>query len=154
MNRTPSAALATLLDPVTLERHDWRSAELGALWQAQLAAPLDFDLRDVTPDAPRTLATVVNPPQTFGELFRHPEPPVELLRLAQQFGKRHRQDPDSGLPAEIATAIYFVSIELARVRCGRPISELTAESLRKGVQWTLAQPWLDPATRAVLADTP
>jgi hypothetical protein len=74
---------------------------------------------------------------------------MELLELAKDFGKALRLDSSCGVPAEVATVIYYASIVAARVRLGRRISDLDEAALRRGVEWTLAQPWLDAAMRAM-----
>ena len=51
------------------------------------------------------------------------------------------------MPSEIAAALYYASILLARLRCSRRISELDDAAMRKGTMWIVRQPWLDDETR-------
>jgi len=144
--------LAQLLAVQTGGETHWPVSDLAAILRHQLNAPLRADLSTTNPDAGKTLDTVsaAGPaPATFGELFAHPHPPLELLELAKEFGKALRRDPSAGVPVEVATVIYYASIVAARLRYGRQISDLDEAALRRGIQWTLARPWLDAATRAL-----
>jgi len=154
--RTDSKHLAELIGLRNEGARLWSAEELGAMLRHQWNSLLDFDLGDVTPDAKATLvASRVNtsePSQTFADLFRQPHPPVSLLKLAKEFGKRHRTDPESPLPREISTLLYYLSIVVALARCNERITELTDADLRKGIEWAIAQPWMDDATRALLQE--
>jgi hypothetical protein len=72
--------------------------------------------------------------------------------LTKDFAKACRISADSPIPREIATVLYFASIAVARLRCGRRITELTDTAVRKGLDWALGQPWLDEATRRLLEE--
>jgi hypothetical protein len=153
-NQSAPQSLARLLDAET-GGGDWTAEEMAAILRHQLAAPLRADLTATNPRAGKTLDTVSQagpPPATFGELFAHPRPPLELLELAKDFGKALRRDAACGVPAGVATVIYYASIVAARLRCGRRISDLDETALRRGVEWALAQPWLDEATRAMFEE--
>jgi len=145
-------SLARLLEVESGAKTDWSASDLAAILRHQLNAPLRTDLSCTNPDAGKTLDTIsaAGPaPATFGELFAHPHPPLELLKLAKEFGKALRRDPSSGIPAEVATVIYYASIVAARLRCRRQISDLDQAAFRRGIKWALARPWLDAATRAL-----
>lgn len=126
----------------------WRPAELGAILDHQLAAPLECDLGGLDKGLAGRLAAAGGPPiKSFRDLLHHPHPPVELLELTKRFGKACRNHPDSPLPDEIATVLYFLSIVVAITRCGRRITKMDDPSLRYSLDWALKQPWLDEATR-------
>jgi hypothetical protein len=151
-SRSTPQSLARLLEPEAGGKTEWSASDLAAILRHQLKAPLRADLSSTNPDAGKTLDTVsaaTPAPATFGELFAHPHPPLELLELAKEFGKALRRDPAGGVPAEVATVIYYASIVAARLRCGRQISDLDEATLRRGIQWALARPWLDAAIRAL-----
>jgi hypothetical protein len=121
----------------------------------QLNAPLRADLSSVNPDAGRTFDIVcaAGPaPAAFGELFAHPRPSLELLELAKEFGKTLRRDASCGVPPQVAAVIYYASIVVARLRLRQHISDLDEEALRRGIEWVLAQPWVDERTRALFED--
>jgi hypothetical protein len=151
-----SRCLAKLMSLDANEVRVWQTEELGAIWRHQLQSPLEFDLTTVDADAKTTLATLSATaeswPRTFGDLLRHPHPPMGLLRLTKDFGKLHRNDPASPLPREIATVLYFAGIVLALTRCGQRISRLDDQFLRAGVEWVIAQPWLDEPTRSLVGE--
>ena len=83
------------------------------------------------------------PLRTFGDLLHHRQPPLELLELTKRFAKDCRKHPDGSLPDEIATALYFLSIAAAIVKCGRRITGMDDQSLAYSLDWTLKQAWLD-----------
>lgn len=154
-SQTKPQSLARLLSVEADDRPDRSVANLAAVWRHQLSAPLRGDLSSTHPDAGKTLDAISAAglvPATFGELFAHPRPPLELLELAKEFGKALRRDTACGVPAEVATVVYYASIVAARARLGQRISDLDEAALRSGIEWALTQPWLDAATRALFED--
>ena len=137
-NSSPDA-LASMLEVDCADGQTWREQELAAVLRHQMGAPLRVDLgtRDDETAA------------TFHDLLHHPAPPIELLVLANDFAKACRTGPRSALPKEVAAVIYFAAIAVARHKCGTLITQLSPEELRAGVEWVLAQPWVDRATRAL-----
>ena len=136
----------------------WRPAEFAAVWRHQLSVPVRAELNAAgTPPAEQgrsgaaelpSKAAVADP--TIGHLLHHPQPPHELLDRLREFAKGAKDARDGGLPHEIARVLYFASIVAGLVRCGRRITSLGEESLRRGVDWSLGQEWIDPQTRALL----
>ena len=130
----------------------WRLDELAAIFKHQLAAPVQSDLADGTArDEP------ASPPgfpemQSFDELFHNPKPPIELLKSVKEFAKANRDHPASVLPGEIATILYFASVILARWRCGEVITTLNDQEVRAGIEWAIAEPWVDERTRSLLCE--
>lgn len=154
-SHTKPQFLARLLD-AEAGSGEWSVDDMAAILRHQLSAPLRGDLSATNPHAGKTfdkISRIGPPPATFGELFAHPHPPLELLELAKDFGKALRRDASCGVPAGVATVIYYASIVAARLRCGKRISDLDEAALRRGVNWALAQPWLDAATRAMFEET-
>ena len=140
------------LDRVAL----WQPQELAAIWQHQLAAPLAFDFSFLDEEVTRCAETFTGasgpPLRTFGDLFAHPAPPVQLLEQTKRFAKQCRLRPDGPLPAEIATLLYVLSIVSARTKGDKQISGLGDEALRYSLHWSLAQPFLDARTRRWLEE--
>lgn len=135
-------------------RHVWRADELSAILRHQLDAPLEFDLGDLSEEyakvAPPAEAGTLHWRVTFGELLHHARPPLPLVERAKRFAKACRNHPDGPLPVEVATVLYFALIVVARLRCdGARISALDDAALVDGMQWALAQEWLDERTRAL-----
>jgi hypothetical protein len=88
--------------------------------------------------------------KSFGDLFQHPAPVRELLELVKDFAKANVDHPESGLPGEIAAALYYTSIAAALVRLDVRITQLPDAALQTGLRQTLDQGWLDDATRELL----
>jgi hypothetical protein len=59
--------------------------------------------------------------------------------------------PESGLPREIATALYYISIATALLRMDKRISQLPDADLQRGLRWAQEQKWLDDATKGLIA---
>ena len=128
----------------------WRLDELPAIFKHQLAAPVRLDLADGTV-GDRAASTSGFPEiRTFDELFHYPKPPIELLKSVKEFAKANRDHPASVLPGGIATLLYFASVIVARWRCGEVITTLNDQELRAGIEWAIAQPWVDERTRSLL----
>jgi len=132
------------------------TAELEAILQHQLAAPLAPDLSVVDPAVRSRIRewgeAAGQQLNTFRDLFQHPRPPVELLELTKRFAKHCRNHPEHPLPEEVATVLYFLVLAAALVKCGSRISKLSDAALREGIVWALDQPWLDEATRKILQE--
>ena len=90
--------------------------------------------------------------KSFGDLFRHPSPPVDLLKLVKDFAKANLDHPASGMPGEIATALYYASIAVALVNLNQRISQLPDADLRRGsLKRVKEQPWLDEQTKELFS---
>jgi hypothetical protein len=85
--------------------------------------------------------------KSFADLFQHPAPLVELLELVKDFAKANLDHPESGLPGEIAAALYYASIAAALVQLDARISQLPDADLQRGLNWTREQAWLDEPTK-------
>jgi hypothetical protein len=139
----------------------WQPDELAAIFRHQLDAQLEFDLGDVSADLPVGLDALgvggtgtLRWAVTFRDLLlHHPHPPLPLIERAKRFAKACKNEPGGALPAEVATMLYFACIVVARLRCGDArISALDDASLRRGLEWASAQPWIDAGTRHLMED--
>lgn len=143
---------------LALEHHpDYRPEELGAILRHQLSTSVEFDLSSLDPGSQRLLRAAAacgegGGIRTFRDLFCHPAPPIQLLQLTKNFAKGHLNHPESPLPPEIATVLYYTSIVTARVRLDRQISRLAAADLERGVRQVLSEQWLDPDLRDLLEE--
>ncbi len=151
---TDLTRLARLVDGTADDQELWRPEEFGAIFRHQLAAPLHADLGGLDPrlgeklEGLRTLDG--QPVATFGDLLRHPAPPVALLDLVKEFAKKSGGAGRGPVPPEVATLLYYLSIGVALFRCGRRLTRLDGSALREGFHWARAQPWTDEATRELL----
>lgn len=132
----------------------WKPEELTAILRHQFDAPLAFDLGSLQPgmaERVESLSRGHEPPiRTFRELFHHPRPPVELLRLTKDFAKGLAGRSEAPVPDPIANVLYTLSIVVAMTRCACHISELSNEELRRRIDWAAEQPWVDEPTRDLL----
>jgi len=133
----------------------WRPDELAAILRHQMSAPMLVDLGSFDARTATKLRTLSEAQglllKSFSDLFHHPAPPIELLELVKNFAKANLDHPESGLPGEIASALYYTSIASALVHLDSRISQLLDSDLRRGLHWTEEQAWLDEKTKGLLA---
>jgi len=132
----------------------WRPDELGAVFRHQMAAPVSVDLGSLDSGVSGKLKTLTDASglllKSFRDLFQHPAPPVELLQLVKEFAKLNRDQPESLLPADVASVLYYLSIAVALARCGERISALSDNELQRGFAWAMSQSWVDEPARELL----
>lgn len=147
-----AALMATGVEHATL----WRADELAAMFRHQLSAPVVVDLGSFDARTATRLRTLSEAQglllKSFADLFHHPSPAKELLELVKDFAKTNLDHPESGLPTEIASVLYYTSIAAALVHLNERISKLSDTDLRNGLRWAQQQPWLDEKTRGLLAE--
>ncbi len=147
--------LASLFDDDEIGERIWKPDDLAAVLRHQMTAPLQVDLARLNGaaaalrDAAESKGLLL---KSFGDILRHPRPPVALLKLMKDFAKACRISPDSSIPREVSTVLYLASIVAAMTKCSRRITKLDRAALGKSVQWALAQPWLDETTRALFLE--
>jgi hypothetical protein len=111
----------------------------------QLAAPIAFGPeRGTGSDRPI--------PATFGDLLCEARPSLSLLVLLKDFARAHTLQPNSPIPHEVATILYYAAIIAALVNSDQRISSLSDESLCKGIKAILDFDWIDDATRDLFAE--
>jgi len=154
--RDVTSLLEAALDPDFEQRHDWKPEELGALLAHQWSAPLEADLDALPPEQARVLKQLGDAEgllrRSYGELFTHPLPPVEILEAIKDYAKRNLTRPSADLPEEIARALYVLSVVVARYRCGQRITSQSDETVRASVQAFLAQPWVIEPVKTLLRE--
>jgi hypothetical protein len=132
----------------------WRPEELAAIFRHQMSAPMLVDLGSFDAATATRLKSLSDAQglllKSFADLFHHPAPPLELLQLVKNFAKANVDHPDSGLPGEVASALYYSSIAAALVHLNRRISQLPDADLFRGFRWLENQPWLDEKTKGLL----
>jgi hypothetical protein len=146
--------LATLMSAGAEEGRLWRADELGAIFRHQLAAPMLMDLGGFDPGTAARLKTLSAAQslllKSFSDLFHHPSPPLELLRLTKDFAKANMDQAESTLPAQVAAALYYASIAAALARLDIRISQLKDAELREGLLWARGESWIDSETKQLL----
>ena len=147
--------LAALMASGELRAKLWRPEDLAAMFRHQMSTPMLVDLGSLEARTAAKVRTLSEAHglllKSFSDLFQHPAPPLELLELVKDFAKSNIDHPQSGLPDEIATALYYSSIAAALVRLETRISRLPDADLRQGLRWTSEQAWLDEKTKGLLA---
>ncbi len=153
--RSPPKGLASLLNSSAVSARLWRPQELAAIFRHQLSAPVFMDLGRFDAGDAAKLKGLTDAQglllKSFSELFHHSNPPIELLQLTKDFGKANMNHPESALPHEVATVVYYLSIATALVRLHERISKLPDAELRRGFSWVCAQDWIDAETKALLS---
>lgn len=127
----------------------WSEEDLGAILCHQLAVPLVFALGEDDGGDRHEAGCESSDIASFGELFRAADPPRDMLDLAKRFAKDAMNDPQRGLPREVAQVLYYLAIATAH-RVGYRISTLAEVELAQGVRWSLGQRWVRGETRACL----
>jgi hypothetical protein len=138
----------------------WEAEDLRQMVQHQMAAPLEFDLCSVKlSEAEQQMAAELlntagsSGTTTFGDLFRSPTPPLELLRLSQKFFKTNLTSHRDGSPEyKVAYVFYLLSIVAARVRHGVKISRLPDKDLLHVIKSVAGWSWIDEEIRQLLAE--
>lgn len=160
--------LATLMTTASDvgSRGRWRPDELGQILRHQLEAPLLFDLGTSDSqftdeqEAPGAAAAAgaaaaesdASRVSSFGELFLHSRPPLQLLRLTKRFAKTSDRRAANPLPEEVATVLYYAAIVAALLRHGEHISRVSDETLREGTDWVLQREWVAGPLRGLFME--
>ena len=130
--------------------HEWTDNELDVMLLHQLGTEIQLDPKLLSGDMARKLMALASRgtplPNRYCDLFRHADPPIELLQYAKQVAKATRHHPDSPLQ-KISTVLYYSAILVALMRRNQRITGLDDGALAFGVEWVLEQPWIDPSTR-------
>ena len=132
----------------------WRTDELAAIFKHQVSAPMLVDLRGFDPRIATRLQMLGESQglllKSFSNLIHHSSPPIELLELVKDFAKANIDRPESGLPSEIASVLYYLSIASALVHLDARISKLMDADLHRGLSWARGQAWLDDPSGQLL----
>jgi len=152
--KSQAKALAALMASGEERARLWRPEELAAIFKHQISTPMEVDLGGFDPRTATRLKLVSEAQglllKSFDDLFHHATPPLELLEMVKDFAKANLEHPESGLPAEIASALYYASIASALVHLNLRITRLSDGELRRGLVWTREQGWLDDRTKELL----
>lgn len=151
-----SGSWAALFDLDDHQETPWYEDELASVLAHQLKAPLHFDLQGLPPGTRRLLRAACEVEatettlSTYGDLFRHPEPPLILLILVKRYAKAHQLHPSGVIPPQVAAVLYYGCIALACIRWNRLISSLTNDQLVQGLRTVLSYDWVPNELKPVL----
>ena len=148
--------LGEFLNSVSEDASTWSETDLRAMFDELLATPLKINLADLD----SCLAEEVRAwcagedlaVKTLGDILRHPNPPLGLLRLIKDFAKANIHHYACPWPFEIARLIYYLTNAAAISRRSSSISKLTSAETRQGFMWAVQQPWVDENARQLLSD--
>lgn len=137
---------AQLLKDESDTQENWSEAELGAMLDHQLAAALEPELwvAEATP----MVTPATNPAAcTFRDAIFGQIASLESLRRINDYAWEQMSRAEAILPEEIARVLYYGSAMAARRFSGECGCLLSQARLKAGVNWVLAQEWIDPAIR-------
>lgn len=154
--RQDTRDLEALLDPGLMQQRVWHPQELGAMLEHQWNAPVEPDLEGMPPEQARLLSKLCVADhlvlKSYGDIFTHRLPPIELLELIKEYAKRNMAGTDKELPGDIAKLLYVLSVVVAGLRCGKRITSQSDESVRKSIHSVLAQSWITAPVTSILHD--
>jgi hypothetical protein len=134
----------------------WGEGELANILDHQLRAPI---LADLQPNATLLQSLGLGKVrrgdaalETFGDLLKHPRPPLLLLQLAKEFAKTADNQLFDPLPPPVAEALYLLIIAAALVRNGQRITTMDDEEFLTGLEWLANQQWIAAPWRELAAD--
>src|SRR5437773_426913 len=159
---TSPTRLAELFD-VGKAADRWSAEELRDCLEHLLSLPFESALAHLPTELASKLRSLAGRLQVFsaaekahircfGDLFRQPDPPLDLLRFAKDFGKAVHRHEKIVWPPRVGAVIYYTSLGAALVHCGERIGRLSTEDLRKGFGQMGALPWVDDATKKLFAE--
>jgi len=150
------------LDGEARSQGHWDEEDLRDILQHQLAAPLLFDLEQLSESERQALEQArhdfskirgESPVYRFEDVLLSDRPPLALLRLVKDYAKGgDRQGADAGLPEEVATVVYYAAIFVALSRCGQRITSLDDAALARGGRWVVDRPWVGQPVRQIVLD--
>lgn len=148
--------LADLMDLEGAHDRLWLADELESVFRHQMSAPVQFDLARLGRGRAGQLRVLCEGEglllKSFGDLFAHPHPPLELLRLTQEFAKLNRQAAAAEMPVAVATVLYYASIATALVRCHTRTTRMGNAELCRGLRSILALSWVTDPIRGLCAE--
>jgi hypothetical protein len=136
----PTAPTAKRIPPDATQPADY-----SIILASTLAAPIDPE------GAPAGKIAVL---PTMGELLVQLAPPAYWLIRVKEWAKPLMTSDDTRWPREVAGVLYFAAVAAGRLRCPHEhTSDLTDAKVRKGAEWALCLPWLDPALASLFKET-
>lgn len=129
--KLPARKLAALLEATEAETVSWHEDEYLLVLEHQL----DAFLSSVAPTASAQL--------TFRQFFRQGAS-LDLILACKDWAKRNLRSPNSALPHEVSTVLYYALICKGRIEHAKPMTALNDQSLLNGIDWCLRRKWLPP----------
>lgn len=137
-------------------KEPFQPEELRILMAEELSGPLEFDLSGLDQGEARRLLLRARTQgllvRSLGELFQHPKPPLDLLKLAKDYFKLNQSHPKSDLPADVALGLYYLCIAVALWRHQQRITSLGRDELAAAFRWMQSQTWMDEASKRAASE--
>lgn len=142
----PPSGLGELL-ALGLKVHDrWTPQELEAALAEQVSAPVEFQLTALKPTEAKSLRARAEVQglllRNLDDLLHHAHPPLPLLVMAKDYFKANSLRPHPGLPAEVARALYYLTVAVAWLRHHTRISTLSDTQVVAALGWVQQQQWI------------
>ena len=132
----------------------WSPAEMQAMWQHQLSAPVQVDLATLhfsrlaqLSDSPEVQPFLAN---SFQHLLNHPSPPIELLKMTKDFAKQVLKSREDTQLNDVAAVLYHAAYAAGILRCQKRLGGMDEAELQRGFKWALTRRWLDESTRQLI----
>jgi hypothetical protein len=140
-----------------LKAHDsWTPQELEAALAEQVSAPVEFQLTALRPAEAKRLRARAEVQglllKNLDDLLHHAHPPLPLLVMAKDYFKANSLRPHPGLPAEVARALYYLTVAVAWLRHHTRISTLSDAQVVAALDWVRQQRWISADLRALAAE--
>lgn len=154
--RSTPDRLARLMSTSEENSTPMSTEELATAWAGIRKVTIEISLANHDPISSNSPSRMDREPNsdraewTYGKLLADPAAPLEALSQLKGFAKINREHPDSALPREIATVLYYASIAAALTKHDQRISSLGDGDLGEGLAWAAEQSWLDEDTRTML----
>ena len=123
----------------------------AASFQLQMALPLRTALADVSPRMTALLSLVAGendqPIVTLGDLFEHPQPPIEILQIVKEWATQCMQKKNDDIPPRVAPVIYLAAVAAAFVKCQHRLTRSDDTDLQVTFRQALGTSWITGSVR-------
>jgi hypothetical protein len=136
-----------------LVKHTWEAShsfstdDLQSFLVSSLDHPLIWENPQNGTPAVASVTQEPRPETTLRKLLAQDKPPLSRIKSAKDYAKACLLNPESSMPPEVATVLYFLCIAVALARHQARISSLSNEALSQGFAWASAVEWVDADTR-------
>lgn len=149
-NATPDQ-LASLLT-CEMPAPPWSSVDLADMWRQLLSVSIleELDRVGATTNAVANACDAAIPViARIEELLGHPTPPVLVLDAIRRMAKIQAASNEGAGSGTVARALYFTTLATG-FNAKVSTTKLSDAQFVDGLEWAIAQPWIDEKTRAVL----
>ena len=129
--------------------------DFAAALGTALDATLLIDEGGLAPDLTRDLLAALRMADgntaRLRDILHQPKPSLAALQWIKRATRAAVDNPDCMIPREVGTALYFLAIAVALTEHGARLSKRGDEALCRGLEWSVAQPWIDDDSKARIA---